>query len=239
MSDESSCFSETTIEFSDCSKIGIIAYRNMNPKVDTFIANAKKWQAELKVLRPILLEAGLTEELKWRQPCYSYKGTNLVIIGEMKNYCVFSFLKGVLLQDAEKILSKPGENSQSARILKFTSVKEIVELEVLIKAYIYEAIEAEKAGEKVVFSESNELHFPEELLAKFEKEPRFKQAFEALTPGRQRAYNLFYTGAKQAKTREDRIEKYVDRIMNGKGINDCICGLSKRMPGCDGSHKQA
>jgi uncharacterized protein YdeI (YjbR/CyaY-like superfamily) len=211
----------------------------MHPKVDTFIANAKRWQPELMALRPILLECGLTEEVKWQQPCYSFNGTNLIIIGEMKDYCVFSFLKGVLLQDEDNVLSAPGKNSQSARILKFTSVQEIVTLEATLKAYIYEAIEVEKAGEKVVFSESKTLDFPQELLHKFTTNSDFQRAFEALTPGRQRGYNLFFTGAKQAKTRQDRIEKHVDRILKGKGINDCVCGLSKRMPNCDGSHKYA
>ncbi|SHN09738.1 DUF1801 domain-containing protein [Flavobacterium xinjiangense] len=209
----------------------------MNPKVDDFINNATKWQPEIKQLRQLLLDCGLTEEFKWRMPCYCFQGNNVVLIGNFKEYCTLSFFKGILLQDSNSLLSKPGENSQSMRFFKFTNLEEIIEQQSIIKAYIYEAIEIEKAGLKVIFKSNTELELVEELQIALDKNPQLKTAFEALTPGRQRAYNLHFSEAKQSKTRETRIEKYTQRILNGKGINDCICGLSKKMPNCDGSHK--
>lgn len=209
----------------------------MNPKVDDFISEAKKWQAEIKQLRTLLLDGGLTEEFKWRTPCYSFQGNNVVIIGCFKNYCTLSFFKGALLQDSHKVLSKPGENSQAVRFFKFTNLEEITEQKPTIKAYMYEAIEIEKAGLKVPFKNNTELEWVAELQMALDKNPALKTAFSALTPGRQRAYNLYFSEAKQPKTRETRIEKYIQRILDGKGFNDCICGLSKKMPGCDGSHK--
>jgi uncharacterized protein YdeI (YjbR/CyaY-like superfamily) len=209
----------------------------MNPKVDDFINNATKWQPEIKQLRQLLLDCGLTEEFKWRIPCYCFQGNNVVLIGNFKEYCTLSFFKGILLQDSNSLLSKPGENSQSMRFFKFTNLEEIIEQQSIIKAYIYEAIEIEKAGLKVIFKSNTELELVEELQIALDKNPQLKTAFEALTPGRQRAYNLHFSEAKQSKTRETRIEKYTQRILNGKGINDCICGLSKKMPNCDGSHK--
>jgi uncharacterized protein YdeI (YjbR/CyaY-like superfamily) len=209
----------------------------MNPKVDDFILKAEKWQNEMSTLRNIVLECGLAEELKWRQPCYSYNKSNVLIISAFKDHCVLSFLKGVLLKDTEGILVSPGENSQSVKFAKFTSMDQILKLEKTLKAYIFEAIEAEKSGIKIEKPKSTKLTFPEELHAKFNENKAFKVAFESLTPGRQRGYNMFFTAAKQSKTRIDRIEKYRERIMNGKGINDCVCGHSKKMPNCDGSHK--
>ena len=209
----------------------------MNPKVDDFISEATKWQAEIKQLRTLLLDGGLTEEFKWRTPCYSFQGNNVVIIGCFKNYCTLSFFKGALLQDSHKVLSKPGENSQAVRFFKFTNLEEITEQKPTIKAYIFEAIEIEKAGLKVAFKSNTELEWVAELQMALDKNPALKTAFNALTPGRQRAYNLYFSEAKQPKTRETRIEKYTQRILDRKGINDCICGLSKKMPGCDGSHK--
>ena len=209
----------------------------MNPKVDEFISSATKWQPEIKQLRLLLLDCGLTEEFKWRMPCYCFKGNNIVLIGSFKEFCTLSIFKGILLQDSNGILSKPGENSQSMRFFKFTNLEEITENQSIIKAYIYEAIEIEKAGLKVIFKSNTELELVEELQIAFDKNPDLKTAFNALTPGRQRAYNLHFSEAKQSKTRETRIEKYTHRIMNGKGINDCICGMSKKMPSCDGSHK--
>ena len=209
----------------------------MNPKVDAFISDAKKWQAEIEHLRQLLLDCGLTEEFKWRTPCYSFQGNNVVIIGCFKNYCTLSFFKGALLQDSHKVLSKPGENSQAVRFFKFTNLEEITEQKPTIKAYIFEAIEIEKAGLKVAFKSNTELEWVAELQMALDKNPALKTAFNALTPGRQRAYNLYFSEAKQPKTRETRIEKYTQRILDRKGINDCICGLSKKMPGCDGSHK--
>lgn len=209
----------------------------MNPKVDAYIANAKLWPQELAALRVIVLECGLTEEYKWRQPCYTYNGANIVILGPFKAFCTLAFFKGALLNDAEKLLKKQGENTQSGRILAFTSVKQIVELKPTIKAYIYEALEIEKAGLKVDTTAAKNIDYCEELADKMESDNAFKTAFEALTAGKKRAYNMHFAAAKQAKTRIDRIEKYTPRIMAGKGIHDCVCGHSKRMPNCDGSHK--
>jgi len=211
----------------------------MNPKVDEFILNASRWQPEIKALRAILLDCQLQEELKWRQPCYTFQGANLAIIASFKSHCALSFLKGTLLQDDNKLLVSPGENSQSVRYLSFTNVTEIRELEATLKSYVFEAIEIEKAGIKVVKTKSEHVSYCEELHVKLEEDSTFSQAFEALTPGRKRGYALFFEAAKQAKTRESRIEQYRHRILMGKGINDCTCGLSKRMPNCDGSHKFA
>lgn len=208
----------------------------MNPDVDRFLANVKRFQPELTELRSILLECGLTEELKWKQPCYTFNNHNIIIISQFKSHCVISFLKGVLLNDSEKILELPGENSQSVRFVRFTSVDRIIELRAVLKSYIFEAIEIEKAGLKVELKE-NLNPICDELLEVFSKNEDLKVSFEALTPGRQRGYNLFFNAAKQPKTRINRIEKYTERILNGKGINDCVCGHSKKMPGCDGSHK--
>ncbi|WP_081897823.1 YdeI/OmpD-associated family protein [Flavobacterium sp. 83] len=209
----------------------------MNPKVDDFIGNATKWQTEIIQLRTLLLDCGLTEEFKWRMPCYCFERNNIVLMGSFKEYCTLSFFKGILLQDSRGLLSKPGENSQSMRFFKFINLEEIIEQQSIIKAYIYEAIEIEKAGLKVIFKSNTELELVEELQIALDKNPALKTAFNTLTPGRQRAYNLYFSEAKQSKTRETRIEKYTQRILNGKGINDCTCGLSKKLPNCDGSHK--
>jgi uncharacterized protein YdeI (YjbR/CyaY-like superfamily) len=209
----------------------------MNPKVDEFINNATKWQPEIKQLRLLLLDCGLTEEFKWRMPCYCFQGNNVVLIGSFKEYCTLSFFKGTLLQDTDGILCKPGENSQAVRFFKFTNLEQIIGQQSIIKAYIYEATEIEKAGLKVIFKSNRKLELVEELQIALDKNPALKTAFQSLTPGRQRAYNLYFSEAKQSKTRDTRIEKYTQRILNGKGINDCICGLSKKMPNCDGSHK--
>lgn len=209
----------------------------MNPKVDEFISNAKKWQPEMEQLRELLLDCGLTEEFKWRRPCYTFKGNNVVLIASFKGFCALSFLKGSLLQDSNGMLVKPGENSQAVRFFKFTTVSEIEKLKSIIKNYIYEAIDVEKSGLKVAFKSNTELELVEELQAILEKKPNLKKAFKSLTPGRQRAYNLYFSGSKNPKTRKTRIEKYMPRILKEKGINDCVCGLSKKMPSCDGSHK--
>ena len=150
---------------------------------------------------------------------------------------MLSFFKGALLHDADGMLEKPGENSQAARVIRFTNLQEIRAKEATLKAYVFGAIEVEKAGLSIDFKEKNELVLVEELLHKFEELPAFKTAFEALTPGRQRGYNLFFSAGKQSKTRTARIEKYIERILDGKGINDCTCGFSRKMPTCDGSHK--
>jgi uncharacterized protein YdeI (YjbR/CyaY-like superfamily) len=209
----------------------------INPKIDEFLSNATQWREEMEHLRMMLLDCQLTEELKWRQPCYTFQENNIIIIGAYKDGCVLSFLKGALLSDPNGILAKPGENTQSARVARFTSVREIIELEPVLKAYILEAIEVEKSGLKVEYKKNTELDFSEELQQKLNENDDFKTAFEALTPGRQRAYNMHFSEAKQSKTREARIEKYIPQILSGKGINDCTCGLSKKMPYCDGSHK--
>jgi uncharacterized protein YdeI (YjbR/CyaY-like superfamily) len=209
----------------------------MNPKVDAFIQKAKKWQDELTELRKIALSCDLSEEYKWGVPCFTFQKSNLLLISGFKEYCVLSFVKGALLKDSNGILIQQTENSQSVRILRFTNVEEIREKQAILKSYIFEAIEAEKAGLKVILKGNSELVFPEELLAKFTGDEQFKNAFKALTPGRQRAYNLFFSAPKQTSTRETRIEKYHQQILNGKGITDCTCGLSKKPPNCDGSHK--
>lgn len=209
----------------------------LNPKVDDFLSEAKTWKEEFVKLREIVLGCELTEEFKWMHPCYTLNGKNIVLIHGFKDYCALLFHKGALLKDAEKILIQQTENVQSARQIRFTTLQEIAEMESTIKAYIQEAIEVEKTGLEVKVEKNKEIIIPEELQTKFDELPALKTAFEALTPGRQRAYILHFTQPKQAKTRESRIMKSIERILIGKGLNDCICGLSKRMPNCDGSHK--
>jgi len=208
----------------------------MNPKVDDFINNAEQWNEEFIQLRKIVLECGLIEELKWGQPCYTFQKSNIVIIGGFKDNCIIGFFKGALLSDFDGVLVKAGENTQSSRVIRFRNTKEINDLAATIKAYIFEAIEVEKAGLKVE-KKSEDLVLVNELQNKINQDTTFKTAFEKLTPGRKRAYNMFISEAKQSTTREARIEKYTSRILAGKGINDCVCGKSKRMPNCDGSHK--
>lgn len=208
-----------------------------NPKVDDFISNLKSWKPEMEKLRTILLATGLQEDFKWMHSCYTLNHANVLLVHGFKDYCAILFNKGVLLKDEENILIQQTENVQSARQIRFTNIKEIIELENTIKAYIFEAIEIEKAGLKPELKKHEDFKLPEELISSFKKEPNFKKAFESLTTGRQRAYILHFSGSKNASTRENRIENYKQRILNGKGINDCICGLSKRFPICDGSHK--
>jgi uncharacterized protein YdeI (YjbR/CyaY-like superfamily) len=184
-----------------------------------------------------VLDCSLTEELKWKQPCYTFKNKNILMIGGFKENCFISFFKGILLQDQEGLLVSPGENSQSVRMMKFTNSKEISDISSLLKSYIYEAIEVEKAGLRVAIKKAEELILIDELKEALTHDSKLNDAFKALTPGRQRAYNIFFSGAKQASTRISRIDNYKQRILNGKGFNDCTCGLSKRMPTCDGSHK--
>lgn len=210
----------------------------MDPQVDEFLSQTDQWGDEMQTLREILIDCGLSEEWKWRQPCYTYNKANVAILGGYKKFCGLSFFKGILLKDPHKLLKKPGENSQSARWIPFTSTKEIIEHTDIIKTYIFEAIEIEKAGLKVKFKDNTQLELIGELETKMVENPDLKKAFEALTPGRQRAYLLFFSAAKQTQTRFARIDKYTERILMGKGMTDCICGLSKRMPTCDGSHKQ-
>ncbi len=192
----------------------------MNPKVDGYLRKAKKWQEELAKLRMIILDCQLTEELKWGKPCYTFQKSNIVIIIPLKEYCALMFCKGALLNDANGILIKPGENTQAGRWIKFTAVREIVEMETILKAYIYEAIEVEKAGLKVNFKKTTEFIIPEEFQNKLDEIPALKTAFDALTPGRQRAYILYFSAPKQSKTRESRIGKCMPQILKGKGLND-------------------
>jgi uncharacterized protein YdeI (YjbR/CyaY-like superfamily) len=192
----------------------------MNPKVDVFLSKAKKWQEEFEKLRMIILDCQLNEELKWGVPCYTYQESNIVLIHGFKEYCAILFVKGALLQDAHGILIQQTENVQAGRQIRFTNVREIVEMEPILKAYLYEAIEVEKAGLKVNFKEKTELKFPEEFQKKLDEIPALKTAFDALTPGRQRAYNFYFSEPKQSKTRESRVEKCMQQILNGKGLND-------------------
>ena len=192
----------------------------INPKVDVYLSKAKKWQKELEKLRMIVLDCQLTEELKWGKPCYTFQKSNIIIIIGFKEYCALLFLKGALLNDANGILIKPGENTQAVRQIRFTNVREIVEMEAILKAYIYEAIEVEKAGLKVNFKKSTEFIIPEEFQNKSDEIPALKTAFNALTPGRQRAYILYFAAPKQSKTRESRVEKCMQQILNGKGLYD-------------------
>lgn len=191
-----------------------------SPKVDAFLGKAKKWKGEYEKLRSIVLDCELTEEFKWMHPCYTFENKNIVIIHGFKEYCALLFNKGALLKDPHRILIQQTENVQAARQIRFTSLEEIAQLEPTIKAYIREAIEVEKAGVEVNFKKTNEYAIPEELQHKFEEVPALKTAFEALTPGRQRGYLLYFSQPKQSKTRAARIEKYVEHILNGKGLND-------------------
>ena len=192
----------------------------MNPKVDFYFNKAQKWQQELEQLRMIALDCGLTEDLKWGCPCYTFNKSNIVLIHVFKDYCAFLFFKGVLLNDANGILIQQTENVQAARQIRFTSLLQIIEMEHILKAYINEAIEVEKAGLKVELKKTAEFNMPTEFQYKLDTIPALKTAFEALTPGRQRAYMLHFSAPKQSKTRESRIEKYIPQILNGKGLDD-------------------
>jgi len=192
----------------------------MNPKVDWFFNKAKQWQKEYEQLRRIVLDCGLTEELKWGVPCYTFQKSNIVLIHGFKEYCALLFHKGALLNDAGGILIQQTEHVQAARQIRFTGVWEIVEMKPILKAYIYEAIEVEKAGLKVDLKKTTEFATPEELQKKLDEIPALKTAFDALTPGRQRAYLLYFSQAKQSKTRASRVEKYILQILDGKGLND-------------------
>ncbi len=192
----------------------------MNPKVDFYFSKAKKWQEELEQLRIIVLDCGLTEELKWGVPCYMFQKSNIVLIHVFKEYCALLFFKGALLNDTNGILIQQTENVQAARQIRFSNVQEITKMKTILKAYIYEAIEVEKAGLKVELKKPAEFKIPEEFQKKLDKTPALKTAFKALTPGRQRAYILYFSAPKQSKTRESRVEKWMQQILNGKGLND-------------------
>jgi uncharacterized protein YdeI (YjbR/CyaY-like superfamily) len=192
----------------------------MNPKVDFYFNKEKRWQQEIEQLRTIVLDCQLTEELKWGCPCYMFEKSNIVLIHVFKEYCALLFFKGALLKDPNGILVQQTKNVQSARQIRFTNVQEIVEMKPVLEAYIYEAVEVEEAGLKVDFKEKAALVFPEEFQKKLDENKALKTAFNALTPGRQRAYNLYFSAAKQAKTREARVEKCIPQILEGKGLED-------------------
>ena len=192
----------------------------MNPKVDFYFRKSKKWQEELEKLRNVVLDCQLTEELKWGVPCYTFQKSNIVLIHAFKEYCALLFFKGALLNDANGILIQQTKNVQAGRQIRFTNVREIVRMKPILKAYIYEAIEVEKVGLKVNLKKTTEFIIPEEFQNKLDEIPALKTAFNALTPGRQRAYILYFSAPKQSKTRASRVEKCMQQILNGKGLND-------------------
>ncbi|MCL6592656.1 MAG: YdeI/OmpD-associated family protein [Alicyclobacillus sp.] len=210
-----------------------MAHKSLNPQVDAYLTQGcmrcklggtphckvHRWETELKTLRAILLDCGLTEELKWSQPCYTYQQRNIVMMSAFKEYCALTFMKGSLLKDTYGLLIKPGENTQAGRQIRFTCVKDITKLEPVLREYIHEAIEIEKSGKKPVIKK-DAAPIPVEFQNKLEEWPALKEAFAALTPGRQRAYILYFSAPKQSKTRASRIEKYIQKIMEGKGLND-------------------
>ena len=192
----------------------------MNPKVDFFFNNAEKWKKEVLLLRNIVLECHLAEELKWGCPCYTFEKNNIVLIHTFKEYCALLFFKGALMKDSKGILIQQTENVQSARQVRFTNSKQVVKLKGTLKAYIFEAVKIEEAGLKVQLKKPAEFKMAEEFKNKLDKMPALKKAFEALTPGRQRGYLLHFSSAKQAKTREARVEKSIPQIMDGKGLDE-------------------
>ena len=192
----------------------------MNPKVDFFFNKTEQWQTEFEKLRTIALKTELTEDLKWGCPCYTYEGKNIFLIHGFKEYCALLFFKGALMKDAENILIQQTENVQAAKQIRFTNLQQIIDLENVLNDYIFEAVEIEESGVKVEMKKTHEFNIPEEFAQKLNENPELKKAFEALTPGRQRAYLLYFSSAKQSKTRISRIEKYIPEILNGKGLND-------------------
>ena len=190
----------------------------INPKVDGYLRRAKKWREEIRKLRMIILDCGLTEELKWGVPCYTFQKRNIVLIHGFKEYCALLFFKGALLKDPKDILIQQTENVQAGRQIRFTNVREIVKMKTVLKAYIHEA--KEKAGLKVKYKRTSEFKIPEELQNKLDDTPALRKAFDALTPGRQRAYIFYFSQPKQSKTRAARVEKCMHQILNGKGLND-------------------
>lgn len=210
----------------------------MNAKIDLYLTNAKNWQSEMNLLRTILLACQLEETLKWGKPCYSYNNTNIVIIQSFKDHCDLGFFNGALLKDANRILTKAGEHTQAARQMRFTNIVEIENLKGIITTYIKEAVLLEQSGLKIVKEKNTENIIVKELQTIFKKNTAFKKAFEALTPGKQRGYLIYFSAAKQSETRITRINNNAAKISCGMGINDCTCGHSKRMPNCDGSHKK-
>jgi uncharacterized protein YdeI (YjbR/CyaY-like superfamily) len=192
----------------------------MNPKVDAFLSRAKKWQKEFEKLRGIVLACGLTEELKWHHPCYTFQDKNIVLIHGFKEYCALLFFKGVLLSDTKRILIQQTRNVQAGRQIRFTNIGEIAKLERTLKEYVFEAVEVEKAGLKIKHKKISDFKVAEEFQDKLNNKPALKAAFEALTPGRQRAYLFYFSQPKQSKTRVARVEKHMQQILDGKGLND-------------------
>ncbi|WP_343661925.1 YdeI/OmpD-associated family protein [Chryseobacterium mucoviscidosis] len=192
----------------------------MNPKVDFFFNKTGQWQTEFEKLRTIALKTELTEDLKWGCPCYTYEGKNIFLIHGFKEYCALLFFKGALMKDAENILIRQTENIQATRQIRFTNLQQIIDLEHVLNDYIFEAVEIEESGAKVEMKKTHEFNIPEEFAQKLSENTELQKAFEALTPGRQRAYLLYFSSAKQSKTRISRIEKYIPEILNGKGLND-------------------
>ncbi|MBO9151967.1 YdeI family protein [Chitinophaga sp. GCM10012297] len=192
----------------------------MNPKVDWFFAKADKWQKEFEKLRSIVLDSHLAEELKWGCPCYTFEGSNIVLIHGFKEYCALLFFNGALMKDPKGLLVQQTENVQSARQMRFTGLAEITKLAPVIKKYVFEAVELKEAGAKVALKKVKDFPVAEEFQRKLDKMPALKTAFEALTPGRQRGYLLYFSSAKQSKTRESRVEKYTQQILDGKGLED-------------------
>ena len=192
----------------------------MNSKVDGFLRKAKRWREEFEKLRMVCLDCGLTEGLKWGKPCYTFQNSNIVLIHGFKDYCALLFFKGALLKDAKGILVQQTENVQAARQVRFTNVREIVKMEPVLKAYIKEAIEVERAGLNVTYKKTSEFKVPEEFQNKLDEIPALKAAFDALTPGRQRGYLFYFSQAKQSKTRESRVEKCMQQILSRKGLDD-------------------
>ena len=210
----------------------------MNHEVSKYLSNLNKWNNELTLLRKFILDCGLNEDFKWMHPCYTFKNKNILLIHEFKNYCALLFFKGALLNDSKNILVQQTKNTQSARQLRFTTISEINKLETVLKAYIFEAIEIEKAGLQIKKKKTSEFEITDELTQLFNENTELEIAFNNLTDGRKRGYLLHFSKPKQAKTRIARIKKNTARIINGFGLNDCTCGLTNRKPNCDGSHKK-
>jgi uncharacterized protein YdeI (YjbR/CyaY-like superfamily) len=211
----------------------------MNEDVDAYINNLKSWKQEAQLLRDILLTTELVEAFKWSRPCYTYNGKNIVGIAILKDHCALNIFNGAALTDPNEILIIPGEHTQLGRWMKFDSLASINKQAKIVKSFIKEAIVLEQNGIKLVKAKPIQIPLPLELEILFKKDTKLKKAFNSLTPGRQRAYLIYFTGTKNPQTIMNRIEKYAPKILCGKGFNDCTCGLSKRMPNCDGSHKFA
>jgi uncharacterized protein YdeI (YjbR/CyaY-like superfamily) len=209
----------------------------MKTAVELYIEKAKQWKDEMTLLRSILLECKLTEEIKWGKPCYTFNNKNIVIIQDFKHHCDLGFFNGSLLTNTNNLLEKPGEYTQTARQLRFLDIADLKKKKTIIKNFIKEAIKNEQNGVKSNQASVEKVEPVDELIEIFKKNKSFEKAFKALTPGRQRAYLMLFANAKQSETRVSRIEKYIPRVLDGFGLTDCTCGLSKRMPNCDGSHK--